>query len=184
MERRKIISFQEYKPMFLAQAISNKKAVDLILCNSYTIKIMITTLQNKEERSNVLTKITQTQLKTTGQNQASMQTTQRVRSIMETNLTMIGKEERHQLPRQQMIWYKSLKQMFKNTLTRMNKIIKSRKNAKLPKRLLMILHSDLSKNWIKVSKTFKLSKLKLMNTEVQASFILTKKNYQSSLTCA
>jgi len=58
MERRRIISFQEYKLIVLAQAFFQKKAVDLILWNSYTLKLMITTLQNKEKRSNVLTKIT------------------------------------------------------------------------------------------------------------------------------
>lgn len=166
MERRRIISFQEYKLIVLAQAFFQKKAVDLILWNSYTLKLMITTLQNKEKRSNVLTKITQTQLKTTGQNQASMQTTQRVRSIQDRVLTMIGEEEHHQLPSQQMIWYKSLRRMFKNTLTRMKKIMKYRKIAKLPKRFLLILDSDLSKSWIKVSKTLKIRPLNLMNTEM------------------
>ena len=56
--------------------------------------------------------------------------------------------------------------MFKNTLTRMKKIMKYRKIAKLPKRFLLILDSDLSKSWIKVSKTFKNSKLNKMNTEM------------------
>ena len=104
MERRRKLSFQEKMPIVLLQAMIHKTTAEIQLWNSYTMKILICSplVQITKEGSNILTKITQKLLKTTGQNQPSTQITQGLRITQHKNLTKIGTKESKLLTRQQM----------------------------------------------------------------------------------